>query len=260
MGIMVKTPSLYARIREALNPGIRRSSKLTPEAWVVPRTDWRKLLSSDEMRQMATICPPRPFQKGEAIYYQGDSAHSLYILLEGHVKLSLPSGSGERVLTIVGPDDIFGESFLTHSERRQSEAICLSSKVIACPISKEQFLQIAERLPGVMLTFATILAERNRALEEELRLAILPAEARLASVLLALAERFGEEVEPGIAHMKLELKQEELGSMAGITRVFATQTLSTWREQGLVEGTRGEYRIHLLELRQLVERLEWDRP
>lgn len=250
--------SLFARIQEALGIGLDRA-KHSPETWVIPQTDWRRLLTADEMRQMATICPPRPFQKGESIYRQGDPAHSLYILLEGNIKITVPASSGERVLAIVGPDDIFGESFLTHTQERQSDAVCLSSKVIACPISKEQFLQVAEKVPGVMLTFASVLVERNRVLEEELRRAILPAEARLAATLLMLAERFGQELEPGLIHLKLEIKQEELASMAGTSRVNTTQTLSTWREQGLLEGTRGEYRIRVQVLRDLMEQLELQR-
>lgn len=250
--------SLFARIQEALGIGTDRT-KPSPETWVIPQTEWRKLLTADEMRQMATICPPRPFQKGEAIYRQGDPAHSLYILLEGNVKITLPSASGERVLAIVGPDDIFGESFLTHAQERQSDAVCLSSKVIACPISKEQFLQVAEKVPGVMLTFASVLVERNRVLEEELRRAILPAEARLAATFLMLAERFGQEVAPGLVQLRLEIKQEELASMAGTSRVNTTQTLSAWREQGWVEGTRGEYRIQTKALRDLIEQLELEK-
>lgn len=251
--------SLYARIREALgfNTGPVDPPPKT-ETWVIPHTDWRKLLTPDEMRQMAVICPPRPFRKGETIYRQGDPAHSLYILLEGHVKISLPISNGERVLAVVGPDDIFGESFLTHVQQRHSDAVCLSSKVIACPISKEQFLQVAEKVPSVMLTFATVLVERNRVLEEELRQAALPVEVRVGNVLLALADRFGTVVEPGIVHLKLDLKQEELGSMAGTSRVYTTKTLSDWRELGLVEGTRGEYRIRVNALREMIERLEVD--
>ena len=74
--------------------------------------------------------------------------------------------------------------------------------------------------------------------------------------MLTLAERFGSEVEADWVELKLELKQEELGSLAGTTRVNTTQTLSVWRELGLVEGTRGHYRIQRQKLRQRVARLE----
>lgn len=205
---------------------------------------------------MGAICPPRSVRRSEVIYRRGDEADSLFILLEGRVKITLPTPSGERVLGVVGPDDMFGESFLTLTQQRQSEAVCLSSSALICPITRPQFLEVARQVPGVMLAFATVLAERNRGLEEELRLATQPAEARLAGVLLTLAGRFGREVEPGVAELNLELKQEELGSLAGTTRVNTTQTLSAWRALGLVEGTRGHYRIYVRKLNQRIGRLE----
>jgi CRP/FNR family transcriptional regulator, cyclic AMP receptor protein len=74
-----------------------------------------------------------------------------------------------------------------------------------------------------------------------------------------LARRFGTEITLGIVELKLELRQEDLGSLAGTTCVNATSAMSAWREQGLLEGTRGVYHINVHGLEQLVERLEVER-
>lgn len=88
--------------------------------WVVPETGWRTLLDPESMAGFASICPPRPYRKGEAIYRPGDPAESLFILLEGRVKISLPSPAGERVVAVVGPDDFF-RGVLPHSGPRAKE-------------------------------------------------------------------------------------------------------------------------------------------
>jgi CRP/FNR family transcriptional regulator, cyclic AMP receptor protein len=163
------------------------------------------------------------------------------------------------VVAICGPDDFFGESFLTHTRERLSDAVSIESRVIACPISHGQFMQVAQQVPNVALTFAIALAERNGTLEAELQRATLPAEVRLASSIILLARRFGTEITLGIVELKLELRQEDLGSLAGTTRVNATSAMSAWREQGLLEGTRGVYHINVHGLEQLVERLEVER-
>jgi CRP-like cAMP-binding protein len=252
LGIMEK-PSLYQQIARVL--GVQTPKPVVPhtEAWVVQNTNWGPKLNSNEMKTMGTICPPRPYRKSEFIYRQGDTADTLFILLEGHVKVALPN---ERVVAICGPDDFFGESFLTNHVTRLSDAICLSEKVIACPISRDQFLRVAQEVPNVALAFATVLSERNRTLELELQRTSLPAEARLAASLVLLAKRFGTLVSPDLYDLNLDLRQEELGALAGTTRVSATTALSAWREQGWLIGTRGSYRVNTKALEILIERLE----
>ncbi len=252
---MRRSSSLLSRIQEAVGLAPRRGVQPNPGVWVLIQTDWSGRLTSDEMQQMAGICPPRSIRRNEVIYRKGDQADSLFILLEGYVKISLTTPKGERVLGVLGPDDMFGESFLTLTRQRQSDAACLSSTALICPISRPQFLEVAQKIPTVMQAFATVLAERICSLEQELRLTTQPAEVRLAGVLLTLAERFGGKDSSGWVELNLELKQEELGSLASTTRVNTTQTLSTWRELGLLEGTRGRYRIHVLKLRERIEEL-----
>jgi CRP/FNR family transcriptional regulator, cyclic AMP receptor protein len=59
-----------------------------------------------------------------------------------------------------------------------------------------------------------------------------------------------------VYELNLDLRQDELGALAGTTRVSATTALSAWREQGWLEGTRGSYKVHTKALEALVERLE----
>ena len=252
MGIIEK-PTLYQQIARVLGIQTPKSGLVNSEAWVVQNTNWGPKLSLEEMKLMGTICPPRPYRKGEFIYRQGDTADTMFILLEGHVKVMLPN---ERVVAVCGPDDFFGESFLTNHFERLSNAVCLSSKVLACPISRDQFLSVAQNIPNVALAFATVLSERNRTLELELQRASLPAEARLAGSLLLLTKRFGTPISEQVYELNLDLRQDELGALAGTTRVSATTALSAWREQGWLEGTRGSYKVHLKALEALLERLE----
>ena len=55
------------------------------------------------------------------------------------MKLSRAGRLGaERILTVCGPDDFFGESFLTSSAVTLSDAICLTEQAIICPINRAQ--------------------------------------------------------------------------------------------------------------------------
>lgn len=256
---MLKASSLYQRLIEGLRGGTPQHKKAQAglgEVWVVADTNWSKLISPSEMQTMGAICPPRPYRKNETIYRSGDAAESLYIVLEGSVKLSMSAVAGrERIVAVCGPDDFFGESFLTGARVRKSEAVCLSDRTVVCPISKSQFLEVSQQVPAVAVSFASVLAERVQSLEQQLELMTLPAQARLGRCLILLAQRFGTPVSPGVMSLNLGLKHEDLASLAATTRVSATQAMSQWRMLELVEGTRGEYTINMAGLERLVEGL-----
>ncbi len=71
-----------------------------------------------------------------------------------------------------------------------------------------------------------------------------------------LAGRYGRPAEEGWTAFELPVTQEALASLAGLARVTATHILSGFRELGLLEGTRGRYRLRLAELKNHVEGLE----
>jgi CRP/FNR family transcriptional regulator, cyclic AMP receptor protein len=228
--------SLYSRLLEGFRGKPKSSVPQKHDAgvWVVTDTNWSNTIQPDNMREMGAICPPRPYRKGELIYRPGDPAESLFIVLEGNVKLSMQGSTS-------------------------SEAVCLADRTVVCPISRSQFLEVSQRVPGVALLFATVLVARVQRLELQLELMASPAQARLGRCLLLLTKRFGTEIKPGILNLNIGLKHEDLASLAATTRVSATQAISVWRTQGLIEGTRGEYQIRMEAFETMIERLEQER-
>ena len=209
------------------------------------------------MQHIGAVCPPRPYRKGERIYRLGEPAGTLYVLLEGHVKLSRPGRLGaERVLNVCGPDDFFGESFLTSSAATLSDAVCLTEQAVVCPINRAQFLEIVRLRPGVAVLLASILASRLQELQARLDALGQPVQVRLAQVMLDLAYRLGHEVEPDVYDLRVQLRHEEIASLAQASRVSATQAISAWRQQEFVVGTRGQYRVNTAALEQLIGQLQ----
>ena len=259
---VIRPVSLYSRLLEGLRvkPKMNVQNQPNSNVWVVTDTNWSSYLQPEEMREMGAICPPKPYRKGEVIFRQGDPAESLFIVLQGNVKLSMTGSTGrDRVVAICGPDDFFGESFLCGAKNQHAQAVSLAEKTMVCPISLQQFLEVSQRIPSIALLFAMVLVARVKSLETQLELMASPTQARLGRCLLLLAKRFGSEVTPGIVQLNIGLKHEDLASLAATTRVSATQALSTWRALGFIDGTRGEYQIRIQAFEGLIEQLEQER-
>ena len=67
--------------------------------WHLSNTHWSEALNDEDMSTWRCF-PPRPYRRGERIYRLGEPSVTLYVVLEGHVKLSRPGRLGaERVRT-----------------------------------------------------------------------------------------------------------------------------------------------------------------
>lgn len=210
-------------------------------------------LSGYERQRLGQICPPRALQPGELLYRQGDPCHSLFILIEGQVKLlKMASGGQERIIYIAGNGDLLGINFLAQDAVHTTTAICLSRAVI-CPVEKSLAVQVCKELPNVALRLAQVLADRISQLEDQLEVSSTPVVYRLGRAFAWLAQRFSVPDFSPWRDLPMELRQEDLAAMCGTTRVTITNTLGELRNLGLVEGTRGRYRVNLKALERWLE-------
>ena len=103
---------------------------------------------------------------------------------------------------------------------------------------------------------SSILATRLQDLQTRLEALDQPVQVRLAQVMLDLARRLGHETEPGIYELHVELRHEEIASLAQASRVSATQAISAWRQREIVVGTRGQYRVNAAALEERIGQLQ----
>jgi CRP/FNR family transcriptional regulator, cyclic AMP receptor protein len=211
------------------------------------------LLSPEEQQMVQRLCPSRRVRKGATLFHSQDLATDLYIVIEGKVKVtvSTPDGS-ERILRVLGPGDFFGEAFLGGYEYYSSDAVALTDQVIVAPVCLDKLLELTNKIPGISLALARILARRVSELELQLEQTTAPVSARVGGAFLSFAERFGEP-NGKFTHLKLDLTHEELAAFVGSTRVTVTNAMGELRDMRLVEGTRGQYEINIPALRNYVE-------
>ena len=199
----------------------------------------------------------RTFSRGDFVFRAGDLADGFYMVLAGRIKLVLPDPvRGERVVAVCGEGDLFGAAACGGVPIHRAEAVSLQEGTIIVSLSCAELQEATKSTPGVALLLTRALAARVQVLEEEAEFASLPVQARLARTLLDLSKRFGREVEPGVYDLELALRQDEITSLAGATRVSATQALSAWRSIGIVMGTRGSYKVDAARLSALMDLLE----
>src|SRR5690242_6023298 len=191
-------------------------------------------LPQAELERLLPALKRRLFRRGETLYHQGDPGHVLHVVLEGRVKVVLPSETGEEaVLTVLGPGQVHGEMALLDGEPRSATVVALEPVVTAI-ISRESFLDLLKRNPSAVEGVLAGLARTIRRLSSEVGdLMFLDLQGRLAKKLLELAEIHGHAGEDGI-EIQAALTQEDLAGMIGATRPRVNQLLGSFEDRGAI--------------------------
>jgi CRP-like cAMP-binding protein len=95
---------------------------------------------------------------GGVIFREGDEAHELFVIKSGQVRIQL----GNRTLSELSANDIFGEMALIDSEPRSATALAVTDVELVA-VSEKQFLFLVGQTPYFALKVMRVLAQRLRA-------------------------------------------------------------------------------------------------
>ena len=223
------------------------------DPWFIKDTKLLQKLKPADLERVRRICPLNTYPRGRAIFRTNEPATHMHIIVDGQVKLARATVKGsERIFALCGRDDFIGEAFLPAESAYRADAIALS-EVHTCPVSREQFLQLQTEVPQFALTFTEILVARLLYCREQFINAHEPIRNRIVRLLIEQTQRSGHALKDGWFELKAKLSHEDIASMIGATRVSVTVTVADLRERGLVDGTRGEYRLNLPALQSFIE-------
>ena len=188
--------------------------------------------------ELARRLRPVRFRAGHAIFHAGDEGSMLYIVIEGAVKIFIPSTDGREVLlAILRTGDVFGEMSLLDDEPRSASATTLDDTEIVS-LRRNDFQEVLNRYPDACRAIVSVLVRRLRQTNQSIQDAyILDVPGRLARRLLVLADEHGIPADAGI-EIDLRVSQQDLASMIGASRVAVNKQLQAWRQQGIVEVRR----------------------
>ncbi len=95
-------------------------------------------LSGLEINFLTTLSKEQRYEGGQAIFHEGEPAESMYVVLEGKVRISknIP-GAGEEALSFLERGAFFGEMALIEHQRRSATAVAHGGDAIVLGIPRE---------------------------------------------------------------------------------------------------------------------------
>jgi CRP-like cAMP-binding protein len=97
------------------------------------------------------------FKAGGVIFREGDEARDLFVIKSGQVRIQI----GNRTVTELAADSIFGEMALIDNEPRSATAVAVTDVELVA-VSEKQFLFLVSQTPYFALKVMRVLAQRLR--------------------------------------------------------------------------------------------------
>ena len=201
-------------------------------------------LEPSDLEQIAQLAVPRHFEPGQAVFREGDSSDTCYVVREGHARAVRSHGDGRTItLATFGPGDIFGELAMFEDERRSATVEAIEEMSVVGVLGPDMRRLMSEH-PQIAARLVIALGRRLRETNERLsRQSFQTVQSRVAVVLSELVE---QEIAAGkgSTDVLLTATQADLAQLAGSSRESASRFLAVLERAGVIAQGRGRLTVH----------------
>ena len=178
------------------------------------------------------------YRKGQIIYSQDQPSTTLYLVIDGKVKVSRVADDGHQVVVdIYQGDEFFGESAFLNLPHRCEQATALENTKLMTWTTAE-IEDIATKRPRLAVALLQILVQRTVDFTQRIESFSLDNIARrLARSLIRFSERLGKDEQDGSVRMA-PFTHELLSQYVGTSREIVTHYMNQFRRQGYLRYSR----------------------
>jgi CRP/FNR family transcriptional regulator, nitrogen oxide reductase regulator len=194
---------------------------------------------------LAQYAVRRTFAHGERVFATGESPLRFNLILSGVVKLVQPTADGgEAIVGVYGPRESVGDAAILERGPYAHEAVVASKTADVLSVDAAPVLALAERDLEIADAITRALLDHAEMLQE--KITVMSAGSvpkRLATLFLALAERFGDERFDGALTIPVALSRGELACLISARVETTIRVVRKFERMGLLETNGGGFVI-----------------
>ncbi len=193
---------------------------------------------------------------GEALWWAGDLADHFTIVQRGLLQIVRPTvRAGGVMIGLFGPRESIGDSAVLEKTTYPASALAACDGVEVLRVRAAPVLEALPTSPVLAQAMNRALLEHTHALRAKIEVMTAGAvPRRVATLLLHLANRFGDEDGEGELHIPVTLSRADLAHLVGARVETVIRTVSQWQKQGWMRTTDVGFELVELEaLRKIAE-------
>ena len=191
-------------------------------------------MSEAQRGKLSAATITRRVRRHETIFFEGEDANRVFLLLSGVAKLTFLNASERILVSLVGPGEIFGVSSLLTVAKRPFRCDAFSDCLVGV-ISPEAFVDatLGVRLEDLSRVLDVTVGRWWAMLLRYTNFLGLALRERLAGALVELGAKFGAEDARGQL-LTLKLTHSDLAELVGASRQRITEQLSEFERTGVI--------------------------
>ncbi len=214
-------------------------------------------LNDDEIASIEKLITTHEVNKHTVVLHEGEDGGSLFIILEGSVKISYYAPDGrEVVLAVLEQGAFFGEMSLLDKQPRSATVSTLTNTKLA-QIRRIDFERLLLQQPTVTLKLLAETVSRLRRTSQLLeRVSTMDVPHRLYCYLKDFGHRFGKDSPDGMKIVKLPTHQM-IADQLSTSRETISRAVSSLKKEGIIikTGNPGESKLDTQALETLLQPL-----
>ena len=207
-----------------------------------------------EREKIGVLAGKKVYRKNEMLFRDGESAHTIYLIKYGRVRLFKVSESGKEItLDILKEDDILGENtFFEENAHHTMNAQAMEDTFI-CSCNKEHFAILLQNPQTALKIIQLLGGKLNNYTDKVASIAFQDVKGRISVMLLRLADEYGKPSPKGTI-IDINLTHQDIASLVNASRVMVTNVLGDLKQEGAI-ATRG-HQLVLLSKEKLAGAIE----
>jgi CRP-like cAMP-binding protein len=188
--------------------------------------------SSAQIDRLCDGITTKSVNRGQYIFAKGDPGTSLFAVVSGTVKISVPAADGKvAVFNLFGRGDIFGEIALLDGNPRTADAIAINTNCELLAFERQDFIAVMREEPEIAIWLIETLCSRLRQTTEQVEdVLVSDLAGRLARTLVRLLDTSTAD----LRGCKISLTQKVLAELVGMSRESINKQLRLWEKMNWV--------------------------
>ena len=193
------------------------------------------VLPESQIALLTSIVGRRSITRSTTVIAAGDPTDSLYIIVSGRMKVMMSDDEGrEVILSILGPNEYFGEMGLLDDSPRSASVVALESCEVLV-LSKRDFKTVLHDNTEMSSALLRGLVKRLRDADQKIgSLALMDVYGRVARLLLEMADTVD-----GHKVVTKRLPKQDIAKMIGASREMVSRVMKDLQKSGYIEVRAG---------------------